>query len=175
MGGGVEIVRLGPQEARAAAGELGEVLADCVAGGASVNFMDGFTAEEGRAFFADLAEQVARGEAALIAARRGGRMVGTVNIGLNMPPNQQHRADVRKMLVHRSARRLGLGAALLAEAERWSLELGRTLLVLDTVEGMDGERLYARGGWIRVGAIPDYALLPQGGFCATAVFYKQLA
>jgi GNAT superfamily N-acetyltransferase len=171
---GVEIVRLGAGEARSAAGELGEVLADCVAGGASVNFMHPYTAEEGRAFFEGVADEVERGDAALIAAKLDRRFVGTVNLGLRMPPNQPHRAEVRKMLVLRAARGRGIGDALLVEAERWASELGRTLLVLDTVEGMAGERLYARGGWTRVGAIPGYALFPDGEPCATVVFYKSL-
>jgi len=174
MGAGAEIVRLAPEEARAAAAELGEVLADCVAGGASVNFMHPYTAEQGRAFFEGVADEVGRGDAALIGARLGGRLVGTVNLGLRMPPNQPHRAEVRKMLVRQSARGRGIGEALLVEAERWASELGRSLLVLDTVEGMAGERLYARGGWTRVGAIPGYALFPDGRPCATVIFYKEL-
>ncbi len=174
MGAGAEILRLGPVEARAAAGELGEVLADCVAGGASVNFMHPYTPDQGRTFFDGVADQVERGDAALIVARLDGRLVGTVNLGLHMPPNQPHRAEVRKMLVLQVARGRGIGEALLREAERWAAELGRTLLVLDTVEGMAGERLYARGGWIRVGAIPGYALFPDGRPCATVVFYKEL-
>ncbi len=175
---GVTVAVLDAAQIRAAAGELGAVLADCVAGGASVSFMDGYTAAEGAAFFARVADAVARGEAALLAARlpdaEGGRIVGTVQLGLATPPNQPHRADVLKMLVHRSARRRGVGAALLAAAEAEARARGRTLLVLDTVTGEAGERLYARGGWERVGVIPDYALFPDGRFCATTVFYKRV-
>jgi ribosomal protein S18 acetylase RimI-like enzyme len=79
------------------------------------------------------------------------------------------------MLVHRRARRGGVGAALLRAAEAAARSRGRTLLVLDTVTGGDAERLYIRGGWQRVGSIPDYALLPEGGLVATTVFYKNLA
>jgi len=93
---------------------------------------------------------------------------------LNTPENQPHRGDVAKMLVHRRARRRGVGAALLAAAEGAARAAGRTLLVLDTVTGGDGERLYARGGWQRVGVIPGYALWPEGGRCDTTVFYKLL-
>ena len=92
----------------------------------------------------------------------------------DLPENQPHRADVAKMLVHRRARRQGLGAALMRAAETTARECGRTLLVLDTVTGGDAERLYARLGWVRVGDIPDYALFPQGGFCSTTVFYRKL-
>jgi GNAT superfamily N-acetyltransferase len=171
----VELQVLDAEAAAAEAGELGKVLADCVAGGASVNFMHPYTPRDGEAFFAKVAGQVARGETLLIAARQDGRIVGTVQIGLDTPPNQPHRADVKKMLVHRSARRKGLGAALLAEAERSAAALGKTLLVLDTVEGGAGERLYESQGWVRVGTIPDYALYPDGRPCATVVFYKRLS
>jgi GNAT superfamily N-acetyltransferase len=89
------------------------------------------------------------------------------------PENQPHRADVAKMLVHRRARRLGVGAALLVAAERHALDSGRTLLVLDTASP-DAERLYTRQGWQLCGRIPDYALMPDGALCATTVFYKSL-
>ena len=78
------------------------------------------------------------------------------------------------MLVHRRARRRGLGAALMRAAEAAAVDCGKTLLVLDTVTRGDAERLYERLGWQRVGVIPDYALFPAGGFCATTVFYKRV-
>ena len=150
------------------------MLVDCVDGGASVNFMAGYSQAEGEAFFAALADEVSAGAAVLIAAYIDGRAVGTVNLGLSTPPNQPHRAEVRKMLVHRGARGRGVGAALLGAAEAAAARLGRRLLVLDTVLGMEGERLYLRQGWTRVGVIPDYAFMPDGGLCSTVVFYKQL-
>jgi GNAT superfamily N-acetyltransferase len=174
MAAAVEILRLDAAQVRAAAGELGEVLADCVAGGATLFFLRPFTATDGRAYFEDVAEEVARGEAVLLAAKVGGRIMATVQLGLKLPPNQQHRADLKKLLVHSGARRQGLGAALLTEAERWARELGRTLLVLDTIQGDDGERLYERSGWSRVGVIPNYGLDPDGRPRATVYFYKQL-
>ena len=103
-----------------------------------------------------------------------GRVVGTVQVVLNVPENQPHRAEIAKMLVHRSARRQGLGAALMRAAEESALSAGRTLLVLDTVTGGDAERLYTRLGWQRVGVIPSYALWPRGGFCDTTLFYRSL-
>ncbi len=171
----LEIVRLDAAQARALASQLGDVLADCVAGGASVSFMSPFPAAEAQAYFAGVAEEVARDEAAILAARLDGRVVGTVQLSLHTPPNQPHRADVRKMLVHRSARRQGVGAALMLAAEKLAAELGRTVLVLDTVTGGAGERLYAGLGWTRVGEIPDYALLPEGGLVATTVFWKHVS
>ncbi|MEO8137951.1 MAG: GNAT family N-acetyltransferase, partial [Betaproteobacteria bacterium] len=83
------------------------------------------------------------------------------------------RADVSKMLVHRRARRKGLGAALMRAAEQAARESGKSLLVLDTASD-DAERLYARLGWQLCGVIPGYALLPQGGLCATTYFYRTL-
>jgi GNAT superfamily N-acetyltransferase len=93
---------------------------------------------------------------------------------LAMPDNQPHRADVAKMLVHRRARRRGLGAALMQAAEAAARDAGKTLLVLDTVTGGDAARLYARLGWQRCGEIPGYALWPRGGLCSTTYFYKPL-
>ena len=92
---------------------------------------------------------------------------------LEQPENQPHRADLAKMLVHRRARRRGLGEALMRAAEDVARQCAKSLLVLDTASG-DAERLYARSGWQRVGAIPGYALLPHGGLCATSYFYRVL-
>jgi len=153
---------------------LAEVLSDCVQGGASVSFMWPISQAKAQGFWRGVAEDVARGECLVLAARdREERIVGTVQLLLRLPENQPHRADLAKMLVHRSARRQGVGALLLAAAEAAALAAGRTLLVLDTAS-KDAERLYARSGWQRVGEIPGYALWPGGGLCATTVFYKSL-
>ena len=154
--------------------ELAEVLVDCVAGGASVSFMPPFGHEDAKAYFTKIAGEVARGEAAILVARVDGRVVGTVQLGLAMPPNQPHRADVRKLLVHRSARGRGIGRALMTAAEEAARARGRTLLVLDTALAGEAERLYTRAGWNRVGVIPGYALFPDGSPCDTVVFWKQI-
>jgi GNAT superfamily N-acetyltransferase len=155
--------------------ELTDVLIDCVEGGASVSFMLPFSKTKAEAFWRGVAESVARGERLVFAAEdAAGAIIGTVTVILNMPENQPHRADVAKMLVHRRARRMGLGAALLDAAERGALGAGKTLLVLDTASGSDGHRLYARRGWRRCGEIPDYALWPDGKPCATTIFFKSL-
>ena len=153
---------------------LCDVLIDCVEGGASVSFMHPMTRAKAESFWSAAAASVARGERMLVVAEDEQGVVGTVQVILNLPENQPHRGDVAKMLVHRRARRQGVGAALLAAAEQSALEAGRTLLVLDTVTGGDAERLYARQGWQRSGEIPNYALFPGGGFCSTTVFYKAL-
>lgn len=91
-----------------------------------------------------------------------------------MPDNQPHRADVAKMLVHRRARRAGVAQGLMAALDEVAKEEGKTVLVLDTVTGGDAERLYERAGWQRAGVVPKFALMPDGEFCATTFFYKQL-
>ena len=164
---------LEPASATAAIDELSDVLVDCVASGASVSFMLPFGPDDAVAYFETVTASVARGETVLIAAKLNGRIVGTVQLGLDMPPNQPHRGDIKKLLVHRSARNHGIGAALMARAEMEAKARGRTLLVLDTA-GAEAERLYVRTGWQRVGVIPDYAMWPAGGFCDTTFFWKKL-
>src|SRR5689334_12531043 len=167
------ILVLDTAAARAVIDELCDVLVDCVEGGASVSFMMPFTREDAARYFEQVIDSVARCETVLVAAKLDGRIVGTVQLGLDMPPNQPHRGDIRKLLVHRSARKLGLGAALMARAEQEAKTRGRTLLVLDTA-GSEAERLYVRTGWQRVGVVPDYAMWPAGGFCDTTFFWKKL-
>ena len=151
---------------------LAEVLIDCVAGGASVSFMHPLSQEKAVAFWRGVAEGVEQGERVLLAAEDDIGIAGTVQLILAQPENQPHRADVSKMLVHRRARRKGLGAALMRAAEAEARECGKTLLMLDTTSGMDAERLYARLGWQRFGEVPGHALLPQGGLSNTAFFYR---
>ena len=154
---------------------LADVLIDCVEGGASVSFMDPLTRERAAAFWRRVAEGVATGERALLVAKDAEGVCGTVQLTLGLPENQPHRADVAKMLVHRRARRQGLGAALMRAAERLARDCGRTLLVLDAVTGGDAARLYERLGWVKVGDIPRYALMPRGELCSTTVYYRDLA
>jgi len=154
---------------------LCDVLVDCVEGGASVSFMLPMTRAKAEAFWREAGESLARGERVVLAAHdEAGAIVGTVQVVFAPQENQPHRADVSKMLVHRRARNRGVGAALLAAAEEHARRAGRTLLVLDTANPQ-AERLYARGGWQRVGVIPDYALMPDGPTCDTTLFYKALA
>ena len=169
----IDIVKLDADAAPAAINELADVLADCVNGGASVNFMLPYRAADAAEFFRKIIPSIARGETVLLAAKLDGRIVGTVQLGLDMPPNQPHRAEVKKMLVHRAARGKGVGAVLLSQAEAHAKRQGRTLLVLDTASD-DARRLYERGGWQRLGNIPDYALLPAGGLCDTTIYWKRL-
>jgi GNAT superfamily N-acetyltransferase len=154
---------------------LTDVLIDCVEAGASVSFMLPMTRDKADAFWRSTASSLERGERlVLVAEDETGAIMGTVQVLWAQPENQPHRGDVAKMLVHRRGRRQGVGAALLAAAESAARDAGRTLLVLDTVSGSDGYRLYSRAGWQKVGEIPDYALWPGGGLCPTTVFYKKI-
>jgi GNAT superfamily N-acetyltransferase len=169
-----DIVVLDAAAVMAAANDLGRVLVDCVEGGASINFVHPYSHEEAVAFFRKVASDVARGETILLAARFGSSIVGTVQLGIVMPPNQAHRADVKKLLVHRDARRRGVGAALMMAVEHAAARHGRSLLVLDTAVGDDAERLYVRSGWVRAGVIPGYALWPDGRPCDAVICWKRL-
>ena len=156
------------------AAALADVLLDCVEGGASVGFMQPLARDKALAFWAGVIEGERRGERVLLVAEdAAGRVVGTVQVALGLPENQPHRGDITKLLVHRAARGRGVGAALMQAAERAARQAGRTLLVLDTASG-PAERLYARLDWQRVGVVPDYALWPGGGLCATTFFFKTL-
>jgi GNAT superfamily N-acetyltransferase len=154
---------------------LADVLIDCVEGDASVSFMHPLPRERATAFWRGVAQGVAAGERALLVAEDAQGICGTVQLVLAQAENQPHRADLAKMLVHRRCRRQGLGEALMRAAESMARDCGKTLLVLDTVTGDNGERLYQRLGWQRVGVIPGYALLPRGGLVGTTVFYRELA
>ena len=162
-------------EGRQYVGALADVLLDCVQGGASVSFMASLTKPEAEAFFEQVVEGVERGERILLAAFLDSELLGTVQILTATPPNQPHRADIAKLLVHRSARGQGLATRLMEHVEEASRSAGKTLLVLDTVTGGDAERLYMRLGWTKAGIIPNYALFPDGRFCDTTVFWKDLA
>jgi GNAT superfamily N-acetyltransferase len=168
---------LSADEAHARTAELSAVLMDCVEGGASVSFMAPLTRERADAFWHGVAEGVAAGDRTLLVAEDGasGTIMGTVQVVYAWPENQPHRADVAKMLVHRSARRRGLAERLMRAAEDAARSAGRTLLVLDTVTGSTAERLYTRLGWTVVGVVPGFALWPDGRPCDATVFYKSLA
>lgn len=153
---------------------LAGVLIDCVEGGASVSFMRPLSRERASAFWRRVAAGVADGTRALLVAEDAQGICGTVQIAFDLPENQPHRADLSKMLVHRRARRQGVGAALVRAAEATAVDCGRTLIVLDAVTDGDAARLYARLGWVRVGDIPNYALMPDGAPCSTTVFYRDL-
>lgn len=160
--------------AQAAVPELAEILRDSVANGASVGFMDWNTLADFQHFWTGVAAEVAAGRVLLFVARGETGIVGTAQLHLVAKPNQPHRAEIAKVLVHSAARRRGLGAALMRAAEAAALALGRDLLVLDTDEAGPARRLYNRLGWTEAGTIPRYALMPDGSDCSSTFFYKAL-
>ena len=153
---------------------LADVLIDCVDGGASVSFMLPLTRDRALAFWRRVAADVGAGKRALLVAEDAGGICGTVQLVFDLPENQPHRGDLAKMLVHRRARRTGLGEALMRAAEATAVDCGKTLLVLDAVTGGDAARLYERLGWVKVGDVPNFALYPEGGYCSTTYYYRDL-
>jgi GNAT superfamily N-acetyltransferase len=170
----VEVRRLNAAEACEFTSDLARVLVDCVEGGASVSFMLPFGQADGQVFFGKVAAGVEAGERILLAAFLEGKLVGTVQVLLAMPPNQPHRAEVSKLLVMRPARGQGVAQRLMEAAEREALAAGKTLLVLDTAND-SAERLYERLNWIKAGVIPRFALYPDGRFTDTTIFWKNLS
>lgn len=175
MTGTVTIRRVGGDEVMACVEALSDVLIDCVEGGASVSFMWPISRDTAVEFWKKVADGVMRNERILLVAENAdGQIVGTVQLITALPENQPHRADIAKMLVHRDARRQGIGGQLMAAVDEAARSAGKSVLVLDTVTDGDAERLYEQAGWQRVGNVPNYALMPDGKFCGTTFFHKQL-
>ena len=170
----IAIRRLSGPEAETAIPALCEVLADCVNDDASVGFMQPYSVGDAAPYWADVARAVAAGASLLFVAAVDGIILGTVQVGMAQMPNQPHRGDLKKLLVHRAARGRGVARLLMQAAESEAAAGGKSLLVLDTATGSPAEAIYPKLGWSRVGVIPDYALWPQGGLCGTTIFYKRI-
>lgn len=171
---GVAVERLDAAGAASAEGRLAEVLRTCVDAGASVSFMPPLGREAAAGFWRRRASDVAQGKRVLLAAWVDGVLCGTAMLDLDMPPNQPHRGDVQKLLVHPLARRRGLARLLMARIEAEARAAGRSLLVLDTRAGDAAEALYRGMGWREVGRIPDFSLNAAGTLDATTVFWKKV-
>ena len=169
-----EVAKLSADQAEQHLGGLTEVLLDCVAGGASVSFMADLTRTEAENFWRATIAEMKNGIQHLFAAFRGGRLVGTVLLQPCWKPNQPHRAEISKLLVHRDARRGGTASRLIDALEERARALGFTLLTLDTETGSGAESFYERRGYVRAGEIPGYALSPDGRLCGTTFYYKRL-
>ncbi len=170
------IALVSAEEAEAEIGELAEILWDCVEDGASVNFVKPFSHEQARGYWRRVIAGMREGGTVMLGARHAGRLSGTVLLGIDTPPNQPHRAGIKKLLVHRRARRRGLAKALMAAAETEARRHGRTLLTLDTQCGSTAERLYRALGYTLFGIVPRYAIAPDGRTVDDcAFFYKALA
>jgi len=160
-----------PAEAQARREALAELLVDAVEGGASVNFVRPMTRAKAEAWWASALAGHARGERLVLVAEAEGRIDGSVQVVPAAQENQAFRADVAKLLVHRRARRQGLGEALMRAAEAEAARIGRTLLNLDTEAGSAAERLYVRLGWTKLGEVPGFATTADGTRRAAASFF----
>jgi GNAT superfamily N-acetyltransferase len=170
----LEILRLDGPTFDAAIPDLALILADAVAGGASVGFTLPFTPDDAATWWQSIERDVVHGSVLVVVARLERREVGTAQLRLAQLPNARHRAEVAKVLVHRSARRRGIATALMNAIERIALAEGRTLLVLDTITGSEAVPLYTKLGWTRAGEIPEYAGLPSGELRPTTIFFRRL-
>ncbi|WP_372623133.1 GNAT family N-acetyltransferase [Falsiroseomonas sp.] len=172
---GLVVEALDAAAAASAERRLSEILIACVEAGASVSFLPPLAPAVARAFWQRVSSDVALGKRLLLVAWLEGELVGTVQLALDMPQNQPHRADVAKLLVDPAARRAGVGRALMRRAEQAARGIGRRLLVLDTWRGDAGEALYRSMGWNEVGVVPGFALLPDGSYGDTVFFWKQVS
>jgi GNAT superfamily N-acetyltransferase len=170
----ITIRLLSGPETETAVPALSDILADCVNDDASVGFMQPYGLHDAVPYWMEVAKAAASGATLLFVAAVDATILGTVQVGLAQMPNQPHRGDLKKLLVHRSARGKGLARRLMQAAESGAAMRGKTLLVLDTATGSPAEDIYPKLGWTRVGVIPDYALWPQGGLCDTTIFYKRI-
>jgi GNAT superfamily N-acetyltransferase len=166
------IAILNPAAARAALPALVDILVDGVRGGASIGFMNPFEPAEALAWWEGILAEVEAGRTVLFGATLDGALVGTAQLIPATKPNQPHRADVSKVIVHGRARRRGIAKALMAAVDAEARRRELSVLVLDTATGSPAEDLYRTTGWQKVGVIPDFALWPDGGFCATTVYFK---
>jgi GNAT superfamily N-acetyltransferase len=155
---------------------LADVLHAVVHDGAGVSFIVPFSFDEGRAFWlTKVLPNVRAKTCRVLVARQDGRIIGTVQMEFPWPPNQPHRAEVAKLLVHPIARRRGIARALMLALEAVALAEGRTLLTLDTWTGRAAEQLYTSMGYVTVGVIPRFARSSLSAELeATTIMYKEL-
>jgi len=157
-------------------GDLCRILIDSVSGGAAIGFMAPLTQKEAECFWMeDVKPSLQQGHRRLFGAFVDATLMGTVQLVIALPPNQPHRAEVSKMVVHPDGRRLGLGTALMQTALGAAKQTGKTLITLDTRTGDVSETLYRRVGFQQAGVIPDFAFDPDGQRChATTYMYRYL-
>jgi len=152
-----------------------DLLRDSVEGGASIGFLSPLSHDTANAYWQDVLREVESPQRVIIVAiTENGEVAGSVQLSLGQKENGRHRAEVQKLLVHSRYRNQGLGRHLIAAIEYEAQQRGISLLVLDTAVGEYAERFYSKLEYVRAGEIPRYALFPDGRFCATAIFYKQL-
>jgi acetyltransferase len=167
---------LAPDGATAHRAALVALLQDAVDGGASLGFLPPLGTAEATVYWESVGADMRAGSRALVVAREshGGRVVGSVQLELAMRRNGAHRAEVAKLMVHRDARRRGIGRALMVAIEGHARGLGRTTLHLDTRQGDPSEALYRSLGWQPAGTIPRWARSADGRLDATVFYYRLL-
>lgn len=171
----IEIQQLNVDAVQSAIPELAAMLHGSVSQGASIGFVMPFSLEQAQAFWQRLLPAIEREERLLLVARDAGRVVGTVQLLLDMPDNGRHRAEVVKLMVHPQARRRGIARSLMLQVQQLAVEHQRHLLVLDTLTGDTAEGLYRLLGFQLAGSIPQYARASNGGALdATSYMYKLL-
>ncbi|KXV77408.1 GNAT family N-acetyltransferase [Acetobacter cerevisiae] len=172
----MHVIELGAQDIESNVEALSCILARSVNGGAAISFMAPFPQQEAACYWSnDVLPEVVAGRRVLFAGVREGQVVGTVQLITAMPPNQSHRCEIAKMIVHPDFRRLGVGHLLMTHALDRARELDKTLVTLDTRSGDVAEPLYAKLGFEIAGRIPDYAWNPDGrARHATTYMYRQI-
>jgi len=171
---GLVVEALDAAAAASAERRFARILIDCVAAGASVSYLHPLSREKSRAHWKRVSTEVAQGHRVLLGAWVDGALAGTVQIDLDTPENQPHRAEIAKLLVDPALRGRGVGEALMRRAEQAAQRLGRKLLTLDTRAGDMAEPLYRRLGWNEGGRIPGYSLDETGHARDTLYFWKQV-
>ena len=154
--------------------QLVHLLQDTVASGASVGFLPPLNIEEAQQYWQSVFQEVAQGICVLLVAISSDQIIGSVQLALATKANARHRAEVQKLFVLSNQRRQGIGQALMERIEQVAREHGRMLLVLDTRQGDNAERLYRRLGYREAGVIPLYARNAHGELDGTVIFYKLL-
>jgi ribosomal protein S18 acetylase RimI-like enzyme len=172
----VNIVELGEQGLTDYLADLTDILHATVNDGASVGFVLPYSQKDGRAFWLnEIKPFVSSGARVLFAAMLEGKVVGTVQLDIIKMPNQQHRCEVAKLLVHPRFRNRGIAKMLMAVLEKCAQERGRHLITLDTRTGDTAEPLYHSLGYKTAGVIPEYCRAPdEERYDSTTYMYKHL-
>jgi ribosomal protein S18 acetylase RimI-like enzyme len=169
-----KIERLSEEQAKAILPRLVALLQDTVNGGSSIGFVPPLASGTAEEYWLETMREIKEGRRVLLVASEAGEVTGSVQLALATKQNGLHRAEVQKLFVHTRFRQRGIARALLSAIEEAAREMGRTLLVLDTEQGSDAEKLYESHGYTRSGIIPSYARSFDGSLITTVVFYKLL-
>ena len=170
----VKISTLTPADFARALDDHACLLHHCVEAGAPVGFLWPFSVTDARRYVESLLPAVQAGKRIMLAATREGRLVGSMQLDLDLPPSQSHRAGGRKLLVHADVRKDGVGTALMAAMEVEARKAGRTLVDFVALAGGGPERLYVAIGYKIAGVIPNCDRMPDGTLCSASILYKHL-